>query len=190
MCPNDLVDVVYDTLDGDLMQGKIILCPRNDDTMVVNEMVLNKLTGEERVYLSADSILCDDQQERANYPLEFLNSLTPSGMPPHRLRLKIGAIVMLLLNLDLKQGLCNGTRLKVVHMYHNVIDAEVIGRSIQTRVLIPRIVLAPTDVTLPFVLQRRQFPVRACYSMTINKSQGQTFSTVVLFLRKPVFAHG
>ncbi|XP_065674125.1 uncharacterized protein LOC136091069 [Hydra vulgaris] len=38
--------------------------------------------------------------------------------------------------------------------------------------------LAPSDSNLPFVLKRRQFPVRLAYSMTINKSQGQTFDRV------------
>ncbi|PWZ45208.1 ATP-dependent DNA helicase PIF1 [Zea mays] len=38
--------------------------------------------------------------------------------------------------------------------------------------------------------QRRQFPVRVCYAMTINKSQGQTLSRVGLYLKKPVFTHG
>jgi ATP-dependent DNA helicase PIF1 len=50
--------------------------------------------------------------------------------------------------------------------------------------------LNTTDVKWPFILQRRQFPVRVCYAMTINKSQGQTLSTVGLYLRKPVFTHG
>ena len=190
LCQTDLVDVVYEDMDPATIQGKIILCPKNDDTMIVNEMVLNRIHGDDKIYLSADSIQTDEPREQANYPMEFLNSLTPSGMPPHRLRLKVGATVMLLRNLDLKQGLCNGTRLRIIHLHTNIIDAEVMGRNNHTRVLIPRIVLAPTDANLPFVLQRRQFPLRLCFSMTINKAQGQTFSTVGLLLRKPVFSHG
>ena len=41
-----------------------------------------------------------------------------------------------------------------------------------------------------FVLRRRQFPVRVCYAMTIDKSQGQTLSAVGLYLKKLVFTHG
>lgn len=58
------------------------------------------------------------------------------------------------------------------------------------RVIIPRIELAPTDSVLPFTLRRRQFPVRLAYAMSINKSQGQTFGKVGIFLPKPVFSHG
>ena len=71
------------------------------------------LPSETKTYLSADSVNCDDNEEAQNYPMEFLNSLTPSGMPPHCLNLKVGSIVMLLRNISLKKGLCNGTRLVI-----------------------------------------------------------------------------
>nr|GEX70634.1 hypothetical protein [Tanacetum cinerariifolium] len=38
--------------------------------------------------------------------------------------------------------------------------------------------------------RRRQFPVKVCFGMTINKSQGQTFNHVCAYLEKPVFTHG
>ena len=95
---------------------------------------------------------------------------------------------MLLRNLDLKSGLCNGTRLIVRHLHQNVIDAEILtGVAVGKRVLIPRVQLAPSDTGLPFQLQRRQFPVRLTYAMTINKSQGQTFQRI--FLRRSCFSH-
>ena len=110
------------------------------------------------------------------------STLTPSGMPPHCLNLKINSVVMLR-NLSLQQGLCNGTRLKVSHMRNNCIQASILPGANQ--VLIPHIKLAPSDMNLPFVLERHQLPLRLAYSMTINKAQGQTFEKVV---PSPVFS--
>jgi hypothetical protein len=150
----------------------------------------NWLPGEARTYLSADSVKCNSDEERQNYPTEFLNSLTPSGMPPHRLNLKVNSVVMLLRNLSLRQGLCNGTRLKVTQMHNNCIQATILmGANQGNAVLIPRIKLAPSDTNLPFVLERHQLPLRLAYSMTINKVQGQTFERVGIYLPSPVFSH-
>ena len=95
---------------------------------------------------------------------------------------------MLLLNLNVHSGLCNGTRLIVKELHNNLIVAETI--TIKQTVLIPRIKLAPSDINLQFVLERRQFPVRLAYSMTINKAQGQTFDKVGIYHPAPVFSHG
>jgi ATP-dependent DNA helicase PIF1 len=43
---------------------------------------------------------------------------------------------------------------------------------------------------MPFTLQRRQFPVRPAFATTINKSQGQTFKHIGIFLRESVFSCG
>lgn len=141
--------------------SRAILCPTNDECVRLNNELVERLPGDAATYFSVDSVLCDDPSEADSFPLEFLNSLTPSGMPPHRLTLKPGAIIMLLRNLNAKLGLCNGTRCVVRQLMNNVIDVEVLtGSAAGDRVYIPRIDLAPSDVNLPFTLKRRQFPVR------------------------------
>ena len=90
-----------------------------------------------------------------------------------------------------KRGLCNGVRLKVLNIYNSVLHCTILtGSHSDQEVLIPRLKLAPSDANLPFTLQRTQFPLRLSYSMTTNKSQGQTFDKVGIFLREPVFSHG
>lgn len=43
---------------------------------------------------------------------------------------------------------------------------------------------------MPFILTRKQFPIRLCFAMTINKAQGQSLNVVGVDLRILVFTHG
>ncbi|CAL9002650.1 unnamed protein product, partial [Prunus brigantina] len=99
--------------------------------------------------------------------------------------------IMLLRNLNQSSGLCNGTRLVVTQMVDRVIEAKILtGSHIGHKVFIPRIILSATENKWPFIFKRRQFPIRPCYAMTINKSQGQSLKQVGLYLPQPVFTHG
>ena len=75
--------------------------------MALSDQVLERLPGDVKIYLSADTMETDDVNEISNFPIEFLISLPPSGMPVHCQKLKIAAVIMLLRNLGLKVGLCN-----------------------------------------------------------------------------------
>lgn len=60
------------------------------------------------------------------------------------------------------------------------------------RILLPRIPLncSADNRNSPVAMQRRQFPIIVAFGMTINKSQGQTFRKVAIYLPQPVFTHG
>ena len=80
----------------------------------------------------------------------------------------------------------------VTNIYKHSIEGCIIGSDFDGQLrLIPRITLTSGENDqLPFMLCRKQFPVRLCFAMTINKSQGQSFETIGLDLRSPVFSHG
>jgi len=126
------------------------------------------------------------------YPVEFLQQLNAGGLPPALLCLKVGFPVILLRNLDLGEGLCNGTRMVVLNVRRKVLQCRIISKDKRFKgkvVLISRIRLLPNAETLPVPLKRLQFPVRLAFAMTINKSQGQSVKHVRINLQTSVFSH-
>ena len=80
----------------------------------MNNEILSRLNGYSKEYLSIDTIVDDENDCSQNsIPIEFVNSITPNGLPSHKLILKISAIIILSRNLNLEDDLCNGTRLIV-----------------------------------------------------------------------------
>ena len=198
-----ICDNVVTTLFGEsffpndpIMCERVVLCPTNEHARLRNEEILNKLHGQKETYKSVDVAGAVEGENAAAlqqlYPTEFLNIVHLTGLPPHELNLKKGAVVMLIRNLCLARGLCNGTRLIIMDAKSKVLQVKIIsGAHRGTIHFIPRITLnTKDDINVPFNLCRRQFPVKLAYAMTINKAQGQTFDKVGVYLPTPVFTHG
>jgi hypothetical protein len=164
-----------------------ILAPTNLSVDEINNQILGMIPGESKTYYSCDEVA----NETSVYPVDFLNQLNISGLPPHQLHLKTGSIVMLLRNLNPTKGLMNGSRMKVLKLMDRLIQVQLLtGSNAGTVHLIPRIKLIPSDSTLPFEMSRMQFPLKLSYAMTINKAQGQSLQRVGVYLENQVFSHG
>ncbi|KAG5517414.1 hypothetical protein RHGRI_037973 [Rhododendron griersonianum] len=177
------------SVDAISMTQSAILAPRNDSVDQTNELLINRFPGKEYMYTSIDEAV--NPADQGLY-VDFMHSVCPPGLPAHRLVLKENCPVMMLRNLDPSKGLCNGTRLICRKLHKHVIMAEIaIGEHQGDIVFIPRISLQPADAKLyPVQFTRRQFPIRLCFAMTINKAQGQTLDIVGVNLQQPVFSHG
>lgn len=108
------IDEIYPELetkcsDVDYICSRAILAPLNSDVDAINDLAMSKFPGRDtRTFLSADTL--GDADDPNLYPPEFLNTLNPSDLPPHKLQLKEGAPIILLRNLDAKNG--HATELK------------------------------------------------------------------------------
>ncbi|XP_074352756.1 uncharacterized protein LOC141691905 [Apium graveolens] len=135
--------------------------------------------------------LVGDEDLNEAFPVEYLNSLNVAGMPPHDLKLKVRAVIMLMRNLNQTLGLSNDTRMIVTKCLRFCVECEVIcGTFVGSKHFIPRMELSPSDTKMPFKLVRKQMTLQICYAMTINKSKGHSLKTVGLYLPKSVFTHG
>ena len=169
------------------LEGRTILAPTNKEVDTLNDVMQDFLSATGIKLQSADTL--ENPSDAFRFNSEYLHTLRPNGFPQHILNLKPGMPIMLLRNINPRQGLCNGTRL--------IFDRCTESKLLQCRivesgrvVLIPRITFIPKPTEYPFEWQRRQFPVRSAFSMTINKSQGQTFKFAGVWLRGQVFTHG
>ena len=96
---------------------------------------------------------------------------------------------MFIRNINFDSGLVNGKKGVVRGLSAKVVDVEVIAEGFPI-VKIPRICFETQVGHKGLTFHRHQFPLRLCYAMTINKSQGQTLQKVGLDLRDDVFTHG
>ena len=190
----ELIDNIFPNIqDHDISNStyfldKAILAPLNDTVNAINDKIIETFPGEAMTYLSMDSTMLID--DSVHYPPEFLNSIELSGVPPHRLTLKIGCPVIIMRSID-PPHLTNGTRCVVTRTHRNVLEVLLLhGPSAQETKFIPRIPIIPSDSDLPFQFKRIQFPLKPCFALTINKAQGQSFQTIGLHLEAPIFTHG
>ncbi|XP_057434904.1 uncharacterized protein LOC130727703 [Lotus japonicus] len=118
------------------------------------------IPGEETEYLSYDTPCRSDEDSEIDaewFTSEFLNDVKWSGIPNHRIVLKVGVPIMLIRNIDQSAGLCNGTRLIVSALTPYIIVATALsGSKTGKHVHIPRLSLTPSDTGLPFKFSRRQ----------------------------------
>ena len=195
-----LIETIYPgitrpNLSAEYFAERTILCCLNKDVDIMNHKVLQEFPGQSQVFYSADSIptseLSGEDDPLLNYPVEALNEINCTGMPLANLEVKIGCPIMVLKNLDAAHGLCNGSRGILTRCSNRVLEVELItGSYAGQKVFIPRTNNIPTEDQIAFKFNRRQFPVRVCFAMTINKSQGQSVKHVGLNLTTSAFTHG
>ncbi|XP_071727805.1 uncharacterized protein [Rutidosis leptorrhynchoides] len=96
------------------LHQKAIVCPKNDAADTINSLIVDMVDGPVTTYCSYDTATPhgnDGGEAELLYPAEYLNTLNYPGLPPHELHLKKGVPAILLRNINIAGGLCNGTRM-------------------------------------------------------------------------------
>lgn len=109
-------------------ENTCILSSTNDDVIRLNNLILDHFqsNSEEKTYFSLDTI-CPECENMNVQPeiLHKVNQVNQSGLPSHGLRLKTGAMIILIRYLDPNEGFFNGTRLGVKELRSHLIIATI-----------------------------------------------------------------
>ncbi|GJW83213.1 ATP-dependent DNA helicase PIF1-like protein [Tanacetum coccineum] len=153
-----IIDFTYPNMldnldDNNYFTEKSILAPTNEVVETINDKMLKVILGEQVTYYSCDNVCKLEKGASINEPVfstEFVNGLKFSSVPNHELKLKVGVPIMLLLNIDQSNGLCNGTRLRVDRLMKTAIHATIInGSHVGKQMLIARMRISPYNKRLP-----------------------------------------
>jgi hypothetical protein len=63
------------------------LITTNNRADSINSLIISRFQALEMDYFSIDTVI--NNEESVHFPTEFLNSETPSSMPPHKISLKV-----------------------------------------------------------------------------------------------------
>ena len=166
-------------VDCELTDNCTVLCSKNEHKDRINLGMLDSLPGDCVTLKSTDVDLTGAQLNSAQ-----LRALDPMrGAPPAALILKVCARVVVTRNLDVTQGIVNGTIGNVENIQPNLItvrrhkDGELMCiQPIKNRIKVKGM---------------KQYPLILAWAVTVHRVQGMTLSTnVFVYLDGTFFANG
>jgi len=173
---------------------------KNAEVDELNKTNQDLRPGEPVVFNSHDYISDAAEGESSHFSDAFLDKLNSQVVPPHLLVLKPLDYYFLVRNYSLdaigSRQQMNGTKVQIMKLPDRRQRGVFIWHLETNDVhIIPRNCFEINHRNhrrniAQFKVIRRQYPFRLCYTMSINKSMGQTLAKVSVDLRVPVFSHG
>ncbi|XP_065673280.1 ATP-dependent DNA helicase PIF1-like [Hydra vulgaris] len=102
---------------------------------------------------------------------------------PAAVYLKIGAIVMLVRNINVEEGLCNGTVGTVILIENNAVWVNMNGKEVKIECVKEEIL----DCCHAVVCSRLGLPLKLAFSFTVHKAQGCTMNKAVVKFNSKAF---
>jgi hypothetical protein len=178
---------------AEFLRKSAILAPHRETVRRHNEIVVDRLPSEWRELIGFDHLRQGGARpaawdvNAADADIENLHQRVPSGFPPYVIRIKVGAVCVMLNNFNSKAGLFNGTRVQILGFVGaNLLRVRVLdgsGRHVGQTCLISRARFEygtePGERGIPFT--RDQFPLDLAFFLSYTKGQGQTYDRTGLW---------
>lgn len=178
--PKDNVDLykrvkAFNELDVDAMEIKpTFLTSKRIDVDTENREELHKNPNELVIYKAFDDFVGKDEKDT----FDILGLVAPKN-----LELKVGAQVMLLVNINVEAGLVNGSRGVVV-----LLESEYVHVKFMSGETIPfEKHIFPFERDGKIIANRSQFPFCLAYALTIHKIQGSTLDLAIIDIGNSIF---
>jgi ATP-dependent DNA helicase PIF1 len=165
-----------------------LLFTRNADVSAINDNQMRKLDGEPRIFKAKYKIPPKMPQNIADFLKERLDRDAPYEV---ELALKERAQVMLLVNMDPKAGLVNGSR-GMITGFHELDGAPLVKflNGPTAPVKIEAASWATDGEEQDEIITCEQIPLRVAYSFTIHKAQGSSIDSALVDVGPSTFEYG
>jgi ATP-dependent DNA helicase PIF1 len=175
-----------------MLARRVILAPHNATVNMINDRVASLMPPDRptHTYLSTNVPDAYDVYDPTTviFAADNLQSISSSDMPDHSLTLIVGMPVMCMYNLDVPNGICNGTVMIVERLESVVAWCRINTRYGQR--LVPIVPMKFVYSSNGFKFTRTQMPLRRAFCVTNNRSQGGTYDVVGYHALRPIWAHG
>ena len=152
----------------------------------VNDRILDNMEGEVTVYTAID--VNKEGKPASEYEIKNIERFQ-KGAFPREIRLKVGARVLILRNIDIPGGWVNGARAEVVRI---ISENCIILRHLLNgkELLLGRMEQDVAYEHSTAALMRNQLPITLGWCLTTHKVQGMTLDRAYVKLDKTFFASG
>lgn len=171
-----------------------------------NDLKISSVSGNEYTVLASDAVIGKVSDNVKNKVLNGLQSkpINETGGYPTELRLKIGIKYMITANIDVEDGLVNGSCGVLKHIsfcdgnptkvwldfnskkvgnkarnqYKNYMETEKISNSLTP--ILKALHVVNLSKNCEYQVNRKQFPLTPAEALTIHKGQGQTYQNICI----------